>query len=157
MLFNTLGHVVVLWWPFQNCSYVWYINCSRTKLLFSPGLSCCSSLACSKQEVLLEQDLVLTRTRCNFLIRESASLALQEWGELVLPRLGEGGTVKNCAPFLPPSVLVGSWLGTVGSVLSFLQACASWDILVSCSSPAAFVLWRPQMQLVQHPVHPSFP
>lgn len=43
-------------------------------------------MACSKQEVLLEQDLFLDRTRCNSLIREPASLALQEWGELVLPR-----------------------------------------------------------------------
>lgn len=38
------------------------------------------------------------------------------------------------------SMLEGSWLGRVGSVLSFLQACASQDIFVSCSSPAAFVL-----------------
>lgn len=97
-------------------------------------------MACSKQEILLEQDLVLNRTRCNFLIRESASLALQGWGELVFPRLGEGGTVKNCAPFVPHSMLVGSWLGRVGSVLSLLQVFTSWDILVSCSSPAAFVL-----------------
>lgn len=54
--------------------------------LFSPGLNCCCSMACSKQEVLLEQDLVLNGTRCNSLSRESASLALQQWGKLVLPR-----------------------------------------------------------------------
>lgn len=28
---------------------------------------------------------------------------------------------------------------------------------MSLVSPAAFVLWRPWMQLVQHPVGPSFP
>lgn len=76
-------------------------------------------MACSKQEVLLEQDLFLNRTRFSHQGVSFTGLSGMR-GAGASQALISGWVSEEqlkTAPFVPHSVLVGSWLGRVGSAL----------------------------------------